>query len=498
TDDRGGISNQATVTIRVLSNTNASAITFLDRSSRLSIPSNASGVAMGVADMDQDGLDDIVHLHLAKTLRVDYQEPNGAEFVGQTSGSAYANSQWGLCIADADDNGYPDILNGGYYDNLHLRWNNGGRTAFDLVDLTSPRVFLQTVNFADINGDGLLDIFACHDVGDNAKFRNTGGRNFVYDNGMINTKTTPSSDNSGSYGTVWTDYDNDGDLDMYLSKCRSGVSSPTDPRRINMFFRNNGNGTYTNVAAALSMAFGQQSWAADFADIDNDGDLDCFVGNHGDPSLVMRNNGNGTFTDGTAASGINVNWRVIQTVFRDFNNDAWVDLLLVGDRHQLWLNDRDGTYTLAPNPLGSLPIETCAVGDLNHDGYTDVYAGYGRVYNTPRSDRPDKLLLASPNGNGFLSVGLEGASSNKSAVGARLELHGPWGIQVREVRGGESYGISHSLTQIFGLGNAASIDKLKVRWPSGSVDEIFNLAPNQFLKLREGGSGAPSLIPSRP
>ncbi|MCH1507135.1 MAG: FG-GAP-like repeat-containing protein [Verrucomicrobiales bacterium] len=493
-DGAGGTSNAGTVTIDVISGTNSASITFLDRSSRLANPSHASGVAMGIADMDQDGLDDIVHLNAAKDLFIDHQSPEGARFVAQSLGRVSSQRQWGLCLADADDNGYPDVLSGGYYDDLHLKWNNGSRKAYNSTNLTSPRLFLQAVNFADINGDGYLDIFACHDVGDNAKFRGGNGRGFVYDNSLINTRTTPSSDNSGNYGTVWTDYDNDGDLDLYLSKCRGGVSNPADPRRINMFFRNDGAAGFTNVASDLGMAFGAQSWAADFGDIDNDGDLDCFVGNHHDSSVVMQNNGDGTFTNITASSGISVNWRVIQTVFRDFNNDSWLDLLLVGQAHELWLNDRAGAFTRSSEAFTSTTIESCAVGDLNRDGFTDVYAGYAKIYNTPEASRPDKLFLASPNSNGFLSVSLEGVASNKSAIGARLELHGPWGVQVREVRGGESYGISHSFTQIFGLGNALNIEKLWVRWPSGLVEEVFDPEPNQFLKLREGGAVAPVLV----
>ncbi len=492
-DGRGASSNQATVRIQVFSGTNESAILFLDRSSRLVDPSSRSRICMAVADMDQDGLDDIVHLHDGLELHVDYQEPNGADFSGHYLDDFGGQVQLGVCVADADGNGYPDILHGGYYDGLYLHWNNGGRFSYDRIRLTNPRVFLQAVNFADISGDGLLDIFACHDLGDNAKFRNAGSRQFVYDNGLLDTRTTPVSDNSGNYGSVWTDYDGDGDLDLYLSKCRSGVTSSSDPRRVNMFFRNEGNGSYTNVAAQLGMDFGQQSWAADFGDIDNDGDLDCFVGNHGSRSLLMRNNGDGTFSDRTNASGIDYNQRVMQNVFRDFNNDGWLDLLVTGDPHALWLNDRDGTFTEADNPFTSSSVQSCAVGDLNHDGFTDVYAGYARIYESQRGVKPDKLFLASPNGNGFLSVTLKGVVSNRSAVGARMELHGSWGIQVREVRGGESYGIGHSFTQIFGLGNAASVDKLVVRWLSGTIDEIFQPEPNQFLALSEGSAALPVL-----
>ncbi|MFT4636989.1 MAG: hypothetical protein ACI8T1_000297 [Verrucomicrobiales bacterium] len=124
---------------------------------------------------------------------------------------------------------------------------------------------------------------------------------------------------------------------------------------------------------------------------------------------------------------------------------------------------------------------------MNHDGFLDVYAGYAALYNTP-STKPDRLFVNEANGNGFLAITLEGVASNRNGVGARLELHGAWGIQVREVRAGESYGITNSLTKVFGLGNTLQADRLIIRWPSGTVDELPHPAPNQFLSLREGFS----------
>ena len=91
---------------------------------------------------------------------------------------------------------------------------------------------------------------------------------------------------------------------------------------------------------------------------------------------------------------------------------------------------------------------------------------------------------------------LVGTSSNVNGVGARLELHGSWGMQIREVRAGESYGITCSLNKYFGLGSADSIDKLVVKWPSGTVDEVLNPTPNELLTLTEGTfpSGQSSLL----
>jgi uncharacterized repeat protein (TIGR03806 family) len=492
-DGRGG-SAAATVTVRVLPPATSNSVAFFDGSSRLSAPTSYGGVAMGVADMNQDGLDDVVHLRTATQLRIDYQSPAGAVFSFREVGTATSGNQWGLCLGDADNNGYPDILVGGFYDGLKYYRANSNATAYSVTTLSSPSIFSQSLGFADINRDGWLDIFACHDEGESARFRNTGNGSMVVDASLINARTVLPSDNSGNYGIVWTDYDNDGDSDLYLSKCRLGVSSSSDPRRINQLFRNNGNGTYTDVAAAAGLAFGEQSWTADFADIDNDGDMDCYVGNHGAGSYLMRNNGNGTFTNISTAAGMgSVNWMIIQSIFRDFNNDGYVDLLLTGQQQQMWINQRNSTFSLMANPFNSRVMESCAVGDLNKDGFTDIYAGYATMYNTPAVSRPDKLFLAQNNGNNFLSVTLRGVASNATASGARLELYGPWGVQLREVRSGEGYAITNSFTQLFGMGNTGAATRLRVRWPSGYVEEALNVLPNRFLTLREGSMAAPSL-----
>lgn len=491
-DSSGAASQAATIRLVVTAVATSNSIAFNNGSALLADPTSYSGVAMGVVDMNQDGRDDIIRLRNAKSLFVDYQNANGS-FTALSLGNPSNAFQWGIAIGDTDNNGYPDIISGGYFDGLHYQRANGTGTAFAKSTLSTPSIFLQAVSFADINNDGWLDLFPCHDVGLNPPFRNSGNGGLVHDPSLINTATTPSSDNSGNYGNVWTDYDGDGDLDLYISKCRGGVSSRTDPRRINQLFRKNSDGTFTEVAAAAGLADGAQSWTADFADIDNDGDLDCFIGNHSEASRLLLNDGSGSFTEVTSSSGIDVSWNVIQAIFRDFNSDGWIDLLLTGAQHGVWLNDRDGTFTKISNPFTSASIESAAVGDLNRDGFPDVYAGYASLYNTPSSSRPDKLFLSAPNGNGFLSIALKGRSSNRLASGALLELHGPWGVQLREVRSGEGYGITNSFSQRFGMGNTAVADKLVVRWPSGTVDTAYNLSANQFLTLEEGDTAVPTL-----
>jgi len=464
-------------------------ITFTDASNRLADPTSASGVAMAVVDMNNDGRDDIVRLKNARDLNVDYQPDNATSVFSTLSlGRPSSEAQWGMAVGDIDNNGVPDIVTGGFYDGLHVQRANSIGSNYSTVTLNSPSIFLQGASFADMDNDGWLDLFPTHDEGLNPPFRNNGNGTFVHDPGLIDTTTTPASDNSGNYGLTWTDYDNDGDQDLYISKCRGGANSPLDPRRINQLFRRNADGSFTEVAAAAGLADGAQSWTADFADIDNDGDLDCFIGNHSGPSRLLENDGAGTFTEITAASGIAVDWRVIQAVFRDFNNDGWIDLLLAGEEQNLWLNQGNQTFTLAENPFAGAAMESCAVGDLNRDGFPDVYAGYARLYNSPQAARPDRMFLSVPNGNNFLSVSLRGTQSNRSASGARLELHGPWGVQLREVRTGEGYGVTHSLSQRFGMGTVAQAEKLVIRWPSGQVDTIEPVTANQFLELVEGST----------
>ena len=491
-DSTGAASQAATIQIVVTATSSSNSISFSHRSDLLADSTFYSGVAMGVADMNQDGRDDIVHLHDARELFIDYQNENGT-FSSLSLGEPSDIPQWGIAIGDTDNNGYPEIITGGFNDGLHYQRANSNGTSYTQSTLSDPNIFLQAVSFADINNDGLLDLFPCHDLGLNPPFRNTGNGGLTHDPSLINTATTPTSDNSGNYGVVWSDYDHDGDIDLYITKCRLGVNRRTDPRRINQLFQNNGDGSFSEVAAAAGLAIGAQSWTADFADIDNDGDLDCFIGNHNEASQMMRNDGNGTFTEITSTSGISVAWDVIQALFRDFNNDGWTDLLLTGEQQGLWMNDRDGTFTKISNPFISTSMESAAVGDLNKDGFPDIYAGYANLYNTPVSSRPDRLFLSNDNGNGFLSLTLRGRSSNRLGSGALLELHGPWGVQMREVRSGEGYGITNSFSQSFGMGNTAVADKLVVRWPSGTVDTAFNLATNQFLTLNEGDTEAPSL-----
>lgn len=463
-------------------------IFFIDKTNLLENEDVHSGVAMGIADMNNDHKDDIIRFDQGRIMMIEYQQSPDEVFGTHVHGSVDGSSEWSMCVADADENGYNDVLVGGF-GHVKIARANASGTSYALSTLTNSNIFLQGSNFVDINNDGALDIYACHDNGLSRAYENNGNGQFTFNNGLISTTSTPTSDDSGNYASIWTDYDNDGDLDLYLSKCRQGVNSFTDLRRINMLWENDGNNQFTEVAAEAGLQIGAQTWATDFADIDNDGDMDCFVLNHSSPSQLFENNGNGIFTEITESSGMSphLNFFGIQAIFRDFNNDGWVDLLVSGNQHRLFINDGNGLFVKQPNPFSGDDMQSFAIGDLNSDGFLDIYSGYANFFTSPSGIR-DRLFMNSGNDNHYLKVQLEGVISNKNAIGAWLELHGSWGIQTREVRSGEGYGIMNSFQQHFGLGAATQIEKLVIRWPAGGTTEILTPEIDQLLVVSEDGN----------
>jgi hypothetical protein len=440
-----------------------------------------SGVGLGISDMNNDGLSDIIHLDLGRNLLISYQMP-GEAFNTIEYQSMANSSQWALCAADIDNNGFTDIFCGGNYDGLKVAVADNQGTSFELSVLPGDNIFTQASNFADINNDGFVDIFACHDDGKSKIYLNDGNGSFIESN-MIDFTTTPASDNSGNYGAVWSDIDNDGDIDLYIAKCRQGVSDASDPRRINALYINDGQNNYTEMAEEYGLKIGAQSWTADFGDMDNDGDMDCFITNHDVDSQILENDGTGHFTDITASTNLDIPGLPIQGIWEDFDNDGYLDILVAGSKHSIWKNNGDKTFTFI-EAFGDNDMESFATGDLNSDGFIDVMGGYANIYTSP-SDIDDVIWINSGNSNNYIGVNLTGIISNRAAIGSRIEIFGDWGTQIREVRAGESYGIMNDMQQIFGLGEANIIDSMVVKWPSGLVTSLTDLEVNQIYNILE-------------
>ncbi len=440
-----------------------------------------SGVGLGISDMNNDGLSDIIHLDQGRNLFISYQVP-GEAFNTVEFQSLANSSQWAMCVADIDNNAFPDVFSGGYYDGLKVAIADDQGTSFTTTVLPGDEIFTQASNFADINNDGFVDVFACHDDATSKIYLNDGDGTFT-ESTIIDLTTTPASDNSGNYGAVWTDFDNDGDIDLYIAKCRQGVSNSSDPRRINTLYVNDGFNNYTEMAEEYGLKIGAQSWTADFGDMDNDGDLDCFITNHDVDSQILENDGTGHFTDITNSTNIDIPGLPIQGIWEDFDNDGYLDIIVAGSEHSIWRNNGDKTFTFV-EAFDNNDMESFATGDLNSDGFVDIMGGYANIYTSP-SDIDDVIWLNDGNDNNYLSVNLTGMISNRDAIGARIEIHGDWGVQVREVRAGESYGIMNDLQQVFGVGTSTSVDQLVVKWPSGIQTVLNDLDVNQTLNILE-------------
>lgn len=465
--------------------------TFESGNYKLSNTNFRSGCAITVTDWNQDGLDDIIRLDNGNTAFVEVQK-TGNQFETIALGQMASSSAWAMCVADFDKNGYLDIV-GGWNGSCRVLMTNNSGTAANQVTLPNSNFFLQNITAIDANNDGWIDLFTCDDNGESTVYINDGTGNLVVSS-IIDFNVT-DTDDSGNYGSVWTDFDNDGDLDLYIAKCRQGVNSPTDGRRINVMFVNNGDGTFTENAAEYGINVGWQSWTASFGDIDNDADLDLLLTNHDFESQIFENDGNGYYTDVTATSGFDVtNMTPIQSGFADLDNDGFLDIVITGSTDRIFHNDGDGTFTEVNN-LFPGNVGTFSFGDVNHDGKIDLYTAYNTIYTNPSTTTDDIIWLnTTDNENHFFALNLVGTESNISAIGARALIYGDWGVQLREVRAGESYGTVFSAKLQFGLGAATEIDSVVIRWPSGIVQTIENPQVDQFLTVIEQQCVSPEAI----
>jgi len=250
---------------------------------------------------------------------------------------------------------------------------------------------------------------------------------------------------------------------------------------------------------------------ATIGDYNGDGRPDIFKTNFSDDtSTLYRNNGDGTFDDVTSASGLGLYTKYLGwgTMFLDFDNDGWPDLLLVNghvypevDKNNLGSNYEEprilyhnlGKGTFADISAGAGPginmhasSRGLAVGDLWNDGRVSAVV-------TNLNAAPSLLVNQVRNSNHWIAIRPVGTKSNRDAIGARLSVKAGGRTLVDEVRSGSSYNSSSDMRAHFGLGPLSKVDSVQIRWPSGLTERFDNLTVDSIQTLKEGsGTAMPS------
>lgn len=419
--------------------------------------SETDGTQRALVDMNGDYLDDIVSISTTN-VNIRYQQTSGDFTTANIETTSAENSpSWSLSAGDIDGNGYNDLLYGGASGVTFMIANDTG-TGFSQIS-GSEYVFSQRSNFVDINNDGHLDAFVCHDVEPNVYYINDGNGNLTFNQGGLGDTV-----NGGNYGSIWIDYDNDRDMDLFIAKCRGGNSGAN----INQLHENDGSGNFTEISTAMNLADPVQTWSSAWGDFDNDGDMDAFIGassftNGG--HKFMRND-ESTFTDVITGTGLeNFEDTDIEYVTHDFDNNGYLDIY--SGSGNFFFNNGDMTFTQQIVNFGAGPI-----GDLNNDGFLDILSG--------------NIYMNDGNDNNWLKITTEGVQSNWNGIGARIEIQSAMGSQMRDIRSGDGFRYMSSLNAHFGIGTDTEIESVTIYWPSGIVDTILNPTINETLFVQEG------------
>jgi hypothetical protein len=414
-------------------------------------------------------------------------------------------------LMDMDNDGDLDVViaRSGVLPSLYLR-NNGAWdfTKTPIAESVAPGGVasgFKPLALVDYDKDTFLDLFFGNDFGvpftlTAVQLKNNGGNSFT--RVLAGDFTT---DLNGARSFSAADYDNDGDQDILVVNNVTGMPTINEAVRL---YRNEGNGSFNRVTGLVfDTDFIMNARTSSWADIDNDQDLDLFIGSQANTILdrLYRNNGNGTFTRVTGSAvedpGTNVSL-TFGSAFGDIDNDGDVDLISINSTaNGIFLNNISGTTSTftkysTPNPeLLQNPFIAEAGGsfaDFDKDGFLDFYpAGTGNNFPSLLY----KNTTAPSASRNWIAIKLVGTSSNRSAVGARITVVtlAPARTQIREVFSTTGYGAQSSLIQHFGLGSATTITQIAVRWPSGNIQTITNpsfLSPvNREITIVEDVTG---------
>jgi hypothetical protein len=506
-----------------------------------------TGCGVAFYDYDNDGWLDIFLVNGTRlegfpagqepTNRL-YKNNRDGTFTDVTAQAGLVHSGWGqgVCVGDYDNDGFDDLFIS-YFGKNVLYHNNGNGTFTDVTAkagvATDGKRWNTGCAFVDYDRDGKLDLFvanyidmdlatapvpesgpclykgvmvACGPPGMN------GGKNILFHNNGNGTfrdvsEASGITNANGTYGlgVLTADLDNDGWPDIYVA----------DDSTASALYQNLKNGKFQDIAIDAGCALSadgkpQAGMGISAGDYDLDGNLDLVKTNFaGDTPSLYHNLGGATFEDATFPAGLGrhtqfLGWGV---GFFDFDNDGWPDILICNghvypeveqlrteagyaQRKLLYHNMHNSHFADVSEEAGPAISEPsasrgCAFGDFDNDGDIDFVINC--VNDVPRLVRCDSTLK-----HNWIKVRTIGTKSNRSGIGARLrcvaqipgesKLHS----QIDEVRSGGGYFSQSDLRVHFGIGKAEKVDLLEIKWPSGAVDTLKDIKPNQVIYVKEG------------
>jgi hypothetical protein len=458
-----------------------------------------SGVSMGAVwgDYDNDGWEDLLLYRYGRPELFHNDQGRGFTPAGEKAGLprwVNANSATWL---DYDRDGRLDLFIAGYWpDDVDL-WklattkimpesfeyaNNGGRKyllhnrgdgTFEdttaAMGITSRRWTLAVVA-ADLRGTGYPDLFLSNDYGVSELYANQGGKKFVDVAPQAGVGRAPKSGMNAAVGDVF----NDGRLAIY----KTNISEPGVLVQGNDLWVPNGSKLeYENLASSMGVDLGGWSWGAQFGDLNNDGTQDIYLTNG--------------YVSAGERSSYWYDFAVIAVGHSQIIGDAanWPAMkgrsLSGYQRKRVWINDGLGRFNEVAQVVGvhdTYDGRAVALADLRNRGTLDVIVANQRG---PLLIYQNTHLCSPRRGCNWVQFDLEGSRSNRSAIGARVELHWDGRMQVQEVAAATGFSAQNQHRLHFGLGGSTTIDRAVIRWPSGRVQTIERPAVNSYLQVKE-------------
>lgn len=445
------------------------------------------GGGVSFFDADHDGWDDLTFCTNGNGIL--FYRNNGVTFdppVTVFSGQG----QFKQCIwIDFDNDGDSDLFVTRYFGQWALLENTGDLT--NLIDITAEsglgiEVFPQSggSSWADIDNDGDLDVYI-----PNYDYVDGSPQNFMFRNNGDGTFTDISiisntyNGNQPSFQSLFFDYNQNGYQDLFVINDRSPFS--------NTFYSNQGDGTFADKTTQVGLEQYIFAMNNSITDIDHDGNYELYISNNPTGnSMFSYNPDTDFFTDIINFTGLHVNDHSWSGLFMDVDNDTWEDLYVCVSpfwnqpgQDQFFFNNGDGSFTMDIVSTG-----------LDNDASHSNSSAMGDINNDGFPDfivvdqAPDisKLFRNNGNTNNYLKVELEGVEVNKDAFGSRIEVWIDGELLIRTTHGGEGYFTQNSSREMFGLGTTQLVDSLTVIWPGGFEETMYEVEANQTLHIIEG------------